>query len=91
MNLYMIVTNDRYELPVKCDITVREAAEFLGVTPGHVHRMVCKPPKRTKYKVVIIGKINADPKQYQKQHQQQYRASHDRSEYFREYHKKRKA
>ncbi len=30
MNLYMIVTNDRYELPVKCGLSAGEAAEFLG-------------------------------------------------------------
>ena len=87
----MIVTNDIYELPVKCDVSVSEAAEFLGVTPGHVRKMISNPPKRTKYKVVAIGKISTDKKQYQKQYQKKYCASHDRSEYFKEYYRKRKA
>ena len=86
MNLYMIVTNDEYELPVKCDVNTREAAQFLNVTPGHVRKMVCNPPKMTKYKVVVTGKVKTDKVLYQKR----YRMSHDRSEYSREYHRKRR-
>ena len=32
MNLYTIVTNDKYEFPVKCDVRVGEAAVFLNTT-----------------------------------------------------------
>lgn len=80
MNLYTIVTNDEYEFPVKCDLRVREAARFLGVGANDVRRMVCRPPKRSPYRVVIIGKVVVDRREYEKR----YRMAHDRSEYFRE-------
>ncbi len=80
MNLYTIVTNDKYELPVKCDLRVKEAAEFLGTTTNNVRIMVCKPPKKSLYKVIITGKVVVDRCIYEKR----YRMAHDRSEYFRE-------
>lgn len=80
MNLYTIVTNDRYELPVICDLRVKEAAEFLGTTTNNVRLMVCKPPKKSVYKVIITGKVEVDRRIYEKR----YRIAHDRSEYFRE-------
>ncbi len=80
MNLYTIVTNDEYEFPVKCDLRVREAATFLGVGTNDVRRMVCRPPKKSAYRVVITGKEKVDRRMYEKK----YRMTHDRSEYFRE-------
>ncbi len=90
MNLYMIVTNDRYELPVKCGLSAGEAAEFLGVKPVRVWKMARKPPKKSKYKAVVVGKYTPDKKSYQKQYQKKYRMTHDRSGYFREYYESRK-
>lgn len=87
MNLYTIVTNDEYEFPVKCDLRVKEAAEFLGITTNYVRRMVCKPLKKHKYKVIVSGKVETDKAAYKKR----YDMTHDRSEYFREYHKRKKA
>lgn len=75
VNLYMIVTNDKYELPVKCDAKVEDVADFLNTTPSNVRHMVCKPRKNSKYKVVVIGKVRFDKKEYAKR----YAITHDRS------------
>ena len=86
MNLYTIVTNDEYELPVKCDLRVKEAAEFLGTTTNNVRRMVCRPPKKNPYKVIVSGKVIHDRYAYGKK----YRMTHDRSEYNRQYYRRKK-
>ena len=80
MNLYTIVTNDEYEFPVKCDIRVKEVANFLGTTTGNVRNMVLKPRKKSKYKVIVTGKVQYERKSYCKK----YDMTHDRSEYFHE-------
>ncbi len=80
MNLYTIVTNDKYELPVMCDLNVKEAAEFMGTNGNNLRNMVLKPRKKSKYKVIISGKTRFDARAYRKQ----YDMTHDRSEYFRE-------
>ncbi len=87
MNLYTIVTNDKYELPVKSDVRAKEAAEFLATTTGNVRNMVCKPRKRSEYRVIVTGKVGFDKAAYNKR----YSLTHDRSEYFREYYSRRKA
>lgn len=53
MNLYNIVTNDEYEIPVKCNLRVREAAEFFGTNTNNIRRMISKPRKKSKYKVIV--------------------------------------
>lgn len=80
MNLYTIVTNDALELPVLCDVRVKEAAEYLHTTPDKIRRMICRPPKKSAYKPVVTGKVVVDRCMYEKK----YRMAHDRSEYFRE-------
>lgn len=86
MNLYTIVTNDEFEFPVKSDLRVKQVAEFLGTTTNNVRHMVCKPRKKNPYKVIVSGKVIFDKNQYGKK----YRMTHDRSEYFREWHRKRR-
>lgn len=86
MNLYTIVTNDKYEFPVKCDVRVKEAADFLETTTGNVRNMVCKPRKKSKYKVLITGKVEFDKHAYYKR----YSMTHDRSKYFREWYRVKK-
>lgn len=81
MNLYTIVTNDKYEFPVKSDMRVKEVAEFLGTTTNNVRHMVCRPRKKSKYKVIVTGKVVVDKREYVKR----YSMTHDRTEYFREY------
>lgn len=78
MNLYTIVTNDEYEFPIKCDVKAREAADFLGTTTGNVRNMVLNPRKRSRYKVIISGKVKFNKREYCKI----YAMTHDRSEYF---------
>ena len=80
MNLYTIVTNDTLELPVLCNVRVREAAQYLHTTPNAIRRMICRPPKKSAYKPVITGKVAVDRQTYEKR----YRMENDRSEYFRE-------
>lgn len=86
MNLYTIVTNDEYELPVKCDVKIKEAADFLGTTPGNVRNMLCKPRKKSKYRVIVTGKVGFDARAYNKR----YAMTHDRSKYFRERYRRMK-
>lgn len=86
MNLYTVVTNDDLELPVKSDMRVGEAAEFLGTTKNNVRRMICRPPKKAKYKVIVTGKVKADRAVYQRN----YDMTHDRSEYFRQRYRRMK-
>lgn len=66
MNLYNIVTNDEYEIPVKCDLRVREADEFFGTSTNNIRRMISKPLKKSKYKVIVSGKVEHDAKLYNK-------------------------
>lgn len=81
MNLYTIVTADEYELPIACDIRVKQAAEYLGVTTGNIRQLVFHGRKHNGYKVVVSGKVKFNKKEYQKR----YDMTHDRSDYKREY------
>ena len=86
MNLYTIVTNDAYEFPIKSDIRVGEAAAFLETTKNNVRNMVIKPRKKSKYKVIVSGKVEFDRAKYARR----YYMTHDRTEYFRQMYLKRK-
>lgn len=84
MNLYTIVTNDAYELPVLCDVRVAAAAEYLNTTPEGIRRMVCRPPRRSAYKPVVTGRVRHDSRKYYRN----YRQTHDRTEYMKRYYQK---
>ena len=73
--LYTIVTNDEYELPVKCDATAQECAEYLGTTPMNVYNMAFKHRKKSKYNVIISGHVKESRKK---------NPPKDRSQYFRD-------
>lgn len=64
MNIYNIVTNDEYEIPIKCDLRVKEVAEFFGTSTNNIRSMISKPRKKSKYKV--SGKVEHDAKLYNK-------------------------
>lgn len=83
----MIVTNDKYEIPVKMDcIGVKQAADYIGISENYARKMMCGYCKwTTKYKIVQFGVYKPNRKEYMKQ----YDFTHDRTEYFKEYHKKR--
>ncbi len=87
MNLYTIVTNDKYEFPAKSDIRLGEVAEFLGTSKANAKNMIYKPRKKAKYKILITGKTRFDRNAYSKK----YSMTHDRSEYFKGYYSRRKA
>lgn len=86
LNLYTIVTADQYELPVKCDVRVHEAASFLGVPHSYIHQLVFHGRAKNGYKVIISGKTTVDGKEYSKR----YGMTHDRSEYFKAYYRRKK-
>lgn len=86
INLYSIVTNDKYEYTVKSGLRIKEVSEFFGVTTNNARKLVCRPWKKSKYKPVLETKVKYDRKKYQKL----YDMTHDRTEYFREYHKRRR-
>lgn len=85
MNLYTIVTADQYELPVKCDVRVHEAASFLGVTHSYIHQLIFYGRAKNGYRIIVSRKTTFDRKAYRKQ----YDMTHDRSEYFKEYYKRK--
>ena len=82
--MYTIVTNDKYEFPVRFGLSTKEVADLFGVTTSTVRNMVFKPRKKSRYKVVLDGKEEYDRKAYQKQ----YDMTHDRTEYFKEYYRR---
>lgn len=84
MNLYTIVTNDAYELPVLCDVRAAAAAEYLHTTPEGIRRMVCRPPRRSEYKPVVAGQVTHDSRRYYRNYSQ----THDRTEYMKRYYQK---
>lgn len=86
INLYTIVTNDEYEFPVQCDLKDKEAADFLGITTNAVRQRVLKPVKKSKYKILISGRVKFDRQTYNKM----YSLLHDRSRYFKEHYRKKK-
>ena len=57
-HLYMIVTNDEYEFPLKCDIVgAKAASEYLGIKVNYLNKCIClnKWSHMSKKKAVIIG------------------------------------
>lgn len=89
--VYMIVTNDEYETPVKLDVIgVKKVAEFIGVSENKARLMLCGANKwKTEYKAVLVDDANLTKKnQYMRY--KRYSMKHDRTEYDRQRYKKRK-
>lgn len=84
--IYMIVTNDEYETPVKTDVVgVKAVAEYMEVSESYVRKMLCGyKPFAGKYKVINMGEAGLTKKNAYK-----YK-SVDRSEYFKEYYQRNK-
>ena len=58
INLYNIVTNDEYELPIACDLVGAKAVgEYLGMKEGYVWKCCCtgKWSHLRKKKAVVVG------------------------------------
>lgn len=87
--IYMIVTNDDFETPVKCDVIGAQAvADYMGVSLQYLREMLCgaKPwSKKQKYKAVCMGEAGLAQK-----HHNLWAMTHDRTEYYRQYYLKRK-
>ena len=59
VNLYTIVTNDKYELPYVCDIKGRQAtADFLGMSLSQFNRNIKTDKWKGKYKAVFVGVLS---------------------------------
>ena len=57
INIYNIVTNDEYELPVACDLVGAKAvAEYLGMRTQSVNKCVCSDhwSRYRKLKAIIV-------------------------------------
>ena len=58
IKIYNIVTNDKYEMPIKCDLVgTREVAEYLGMRENYISRCICtgKWSHLRKKKAVVVG------------------------------------
>ena len=89
--VYMIVTNDEYEMPVKCDIIGAKAvSEYMGISLSYLRQMLCgAKPWVKRYKAVVIDNANLTKKnQYMRY--KRYSMKHDRTEYNRLRYKKKK-
>lgn len=56
IKVYMMVTNDKYELPVKLDIMgAQGVADYMGLTIGHVRKCLARNywPDKNKVKPVF--------------------------------------
>lgn len=93
MKTYMIVTNDRYELPVSGEIVGAEAvADKLGVPLSRVRQGLHRGfAKKAKYKVVVVKDRQVEDKQrHNREYSKRYGFTHDRTEYFREWYRRKK-
>jgi hypothetical protein len=94
MKTYIVVTNDEYELPVSEEIVGASAtAEFLGIKKQRLRRCLAEGfPKKAKYKAVVVKERQVeDVEQHQKEYAKRYSLTHDRTEYFRTWHLRKKA
>lgn len=94
MKTYIIVTNDQYEHPVSGEIVGAEAvAEILGMKVQRVRRCICNGfAKKAKYKAVVVKeKQIEDKQQYNRDYSKRYGMTHDRTEYQRQYYRRKKA
>lgn len=58
VKLYNIVTNDKYEIPLMCDlIGARAVGEYLGMQEGYVRKCLCtgKWSHLRKKKAIVVG------------------------------------
>lgn len=93
MKTYMIVTNDKYELPVRADLVgAQQVADYLGLTVNRVRKNICTGiwNHRQQYKAVVVGNAEGSIEERRRAYNKRYSMSHDRSEYYRQYYKAKK-
>lgn len=91
--VYMIVTNDDYELPVAVFDTRQEVADYLHISVAAVsNRMYRGVKKKDTEKIMSVSEeiCMAERMREEKRYQAAYRRTHDRSEYFRQRYQRRK-
>lgn len=92
--MYMIVTNDKYELPVAVFDSRADVAEYLHISVAAVRNRLHRGVKRndTEKIVSIPDKLSRqEAEERKKECQEKYRRTHDRSEYFRRRYQEKKA
>ncbi len=52
--IYMVVTNDKYELPIYVADTVEEIAQLLGIKNNSVSTRICRGGYGKKYKIIRV-------------------------------------
>lgn len=93
MKTYMIVTNDKYELPVRADLVgAQQVADYLGLTVNRVRKNICTGiwNHRQQYKAVVVGDAEGSIEERRRAYNKRYSMSHDRSEYYRQYYRTKK-
>lgn len=80
--MYMLVTNDQYELPVKIFDNVRELAEYLHISPTTVYTRMHRNKWKNKPEKIVRVEVEEE-KMSREDYLRWYRKTHDRSEYFR--------
>lgn len=86
MNLYTVIAVNDHTHPVLCDVSIDDAADFLGTTSNNVRQLVCSKRIRKGYKVIVSKKnIRSTP-----EWKELYKAVHNRDGYYREYYRRNK-
>ena len=88
MKKYLIVTNDKYELPMYAECTgIKQVANVLGKSESTIRKYISWGfPDSSKVKVVCTkNKLYKDNKERSKI----YDMTHDRTEYFKEYYRRK--
>lgn len=91
----MIVTNDDMEYPIKEVTGGDDVAKFLGIHRKLFYKyMVIGFPKKYKYKAIVVKEMQylteEEKKARQRYTSKKYSMTHDRSEYFRRYWRKKR-
>lgn len=93
MKTYMIVTNDLYETPVKQDLKgAKEVSEYLGLSINRIRKNLCTGiwNHKQKYKAVVDESVTVDSLERRREYNRRYSFTHDRTEYYRQYYRKKK-
>ena len=94
MKTYMIVTNDEHETPVKHDLKgACEVAVYLGLSVNRVRKNLHSGVwnHKQKYKAVVDESGTVDAIERRRERCKRYDLTHDRTEYFRQYYRRKKA
>ena len=87
--IFMVITNDELELPLMQFSSAKECGEHFGISANAVRQKVCRGRLIEGHKIITISDPNWE---YNKQaYQKRYSMTHDRTEYFKERYRRKKA